>query len=264
MQILFENGVQVQIQLTNSPAQDTILNIYKHLQHVPVTFRPWDSSLYRETHTFDEILEKLIEYGSQVGVTIELNNLKQSYWNHLHQLYEENYDGRPEWLAFHEHIHLCEGYYIHQPHNTLAIDYREKSGLLERSFDRAWMTSATTKLKAGDVYLRWAELGKTPYDYYQDNEPETIDRLCNLAKPWLILKPRLMITLVDTDRMSNIDIDGFNKWWPTYEKEWCQYYNIPNWSVEEQHSVVVIGNIHPVDTVVNLLKTQIYPVKVQL
>ena len=38
MQILFENGVRIPIELNNSPAQDTLLQMFKHLQHVPVEF----------------------------------------------------------------------------------------------------------------------------------------------------------------------------------------------------------------------------------
>ena len=264
MQILFENGVQVPIELTDSPAQETILSIYKHLQHVPIPFSPWDSSLYKETHTYYELLEKLVELGKQLDVDIDVSNRKQSYWNYLHQVYEENYDGQPAWLAFHEHVHMCEGYHVQEPHNTLSIDYREKSGPLEQPFNLDWLASATTKLKKGDVYLAWAELSKPPYDYWENGEPNDIERLCELAKPWLILRPKLMIALDDIDRMANRDQENFNQWWKSYHDVWCKHYQIASWTLEQQQSVLVIGKILDVDPLVDLLKNQIYPIKVEL
>ena len=168
MQILFENSVQVPIQLTNSPAQDTILSIYKNLQHVPIHYREWDSPVYLGTISYESLVDRLIELASKVGVVIDRQRCideDQTYFNHIHMLYEKGYNGNSEWLDYHEHIHLCELYHTNKRQPRLTIDYREKSGLLEKKFDISWMSTATTKIFAGDVYVEWAELGKHPYTY---------------------------------------------------------------------------------------------------
>jgi hypothetical protein len=266
MHILFENNVQVTIQLTNSPAQDTILGYYKHLQHVPIPFRAWDNPFYNLS--YDELIDRLVEYGQQVQVKILYDQCTQHnpqpYFNNLHKIYEENYDGKPEWLNFHEIIHQCEYYLMGRQENSLTIDYREKAGLLEKKFDPAWLSSMTTKVNAGDVYIKWGELGKSPYSYWANGEPDDFNRLCALAKPWNICRNKLSIALYDTDFLVALDCKNFDAWWDQHKQQWCQHWNLSEWTLDHMYSAVVIGRVNSVDTVIDLLKNQIYPIKVQL
>ena len=268
MHILFENNVQVPIQLTNSPAQDTILGYYKHLQHVPIPFRPWDNPFYFYNLSYDELADRLVVYGQHVQVDVIRDQCIQSdpqpYFNHLHKIYEENYDGKPEWLNFHESIHQCEYYLLNRQDNSLNIDYREKAGLLEKKFNLDWLLTATTKINAGDVYIKWGELGKSPYSYWANGEPDDFDRLCALAKPWKICRNKLLIALYDTDFLVTLDCKNFNAWWDKKKQAWCHHWSLSEWTLEHMYSVVVIGHVDSVDTIIDLLKNQIHPIKVQL
>jgi hypothetical protein len=181
----------------------------------------------------------------------------------MHSLYEKGYNGNSCWLDFHEHIHLCELYYINERQPRLTIDYREKSGLLEKKFDISWMESATTIIQAGDVYIEWAELGKHPYTYWKNNEPDDIRRICELVKPWLKLRPKLQIATADVNRLANKDIVGFNQWWSRYSDKWCQHWNITKWDINDIMACTVIGRVNHI-TISNLLEQKICPIKVQL
>lgn len=265
MQIVFSDGNTVDVALADTPLSAVYTKIYKHLGHVPIPFRDWDNPFYVAGMTVPELVEKLILYASKVSVQIDKQQClqqDQGYFNHIHEIYEKNYNGDPAWLAFHEHIHLCEK--LTSRKSILRIDYREKSGLLEKIFDHSWLKHATTKIKAGDVFVQWAELGKTPYGYWRNNEPTDITRMCELAKPWLTLRPMIAIALADIDTLENIDITGFQSWWSQYSDTWCAHWNIPDWTIDNIQSVVVLGHVPDVKLLIQQLTNNTTPVWVSV
>jgi hypothetical protein len=268
MQLLFKNGVQVPIELNNSPVQDTILGYYKHLQHVPIPFRPWDNPFYFSNSSYDSLVDCLINYGKEVHVEVARDKCiqldPQAYFNYLHKVYENNYNGDTKWLNFHESIHQCEYYLLGRQENALTIDYREKGGPLEKAFNIDWLSAGTTKIRAGDVYIKWGELGKSPYSYWDNGEPDNMTRLCELAKPWKICRNKISIALYDTDLLANLDRENFDNWWNNYKQTWCQHWAIADWTLDQMYSAIVIGRVDSADTILEQLKNQICPIKVQL
>lgn len=267
MQILFKNGVQIPIELNNSPAQNTLLQMFKHLQHVPLDFLGPDYPGQFIGKTLDNLVDSVVAFGQKLSVDVDREKClsrSQEYFNFLHKIYEKNYNGDSDWLMFHEYIHLCEYFIQDSLDNRMDINYREKTGLLNKPFDMNWMKSATTKVQAGDVYIHWAELGKIPYLYWKHNEPNDANRLCELSKPWLKLHPILTVAFGDKDFLTNKHIEEFNIWWKDYSEQWCRHWGIPKWSIEDQYSVIVIGHINQYNQAVELLKQQIYPIKIQL
>lgn len=263
MKLYFNNSF-VDVTLNDSPITSVIQGMYRHLQHIPINSKPWDSSYYLEM-PHEQLVQRLVEFGNRVGVSVDSRRAleyDQNYFNIIHKIYEQSYNGDPAWLDFHEHIHICEKNILNPA--TLIIDYREKSGLLEKKFNIEWMSDTKTSVRKGDVYVNWAELGKPPYAYWKNSEPNDINRLCQLAKPWLKLRPRLTIALEDIDFMLKIKVDEFNNWWKEFEEPWCQHWNIPHWGIKEIRSVNVIGHINDIETVKSNLKQQIMPTRIQL
>jgi hypothetical protein len=71
--------------------------------------------------------------------------------------------------------------------------------------------------------------------------------------------------LEDIDFLKNLtDVDKFNHWWDQYHSEWCKYWNIPQWTLDQMFGVSVIGNINDVEKLKDLLINDIYPEKVKL
>lgn len=246
MYLQLDNSDRYDIVLESNPATVAVLQIFKHLQHVPVPFRKWDNPFYLSTQTHETLVSALDEFAGKLDIEVDVNrclNYDQDYLNYLHKLYEKNYNGDPRWLDYHEHIHFCEPQEIRHEYKKLAINYREKAGPLERKFDMSFRYSFQTSVEAGQVYLAWAELGKTPYHYWQNQEPNNVDRICELAKPWLILRPKLMIALTDIDFLVDKDINGFNLWWNNYHDTWCRHWNIQQWSINDMFSVSSLGRI---------------------
>ena len=262
MVIIFEDGSEIVITLDNSELSSVYKKIYKHLQHVTVPFKDWDNPFYNNSQSVDS----LINCASLLGITLDRKKLvekDQQYFNSIHKIYEKNYDGNPLWLDFHEHIHMCEAANDDKV-NHIQIHYREKAGLLKKKFDPLWFNRSDI-IKKGEVFVWWSELGKIPYHYYKDGEPDNLLRLCELAKPWLALDPIIMIAVEDIvlPKADN-DIESFNEWWSLYHDDWCKHWNISSWSLTQMFSACVFGNILEIDKCIKLLQNNIHPARVKL
>jgi hypothetical protein len=128
----------------------------------------------------------------------------------------------------------------------------------------AWLKTATTKIEKGDVYVEWAELGKTPYAYWKNNEPNDLKRICELAKPWLILKPRIQIALEGHDAIATKNLGKFNSWWSNYSDIWCKHWGLDSWTIENMSSVVVFGKVTEIDLLVSYLERGVVPTRILL
>jgi hypothetical protein len=244
----------------------TYQKIYKNLSKVPIPFRPWDNPYYIKNLTYTELVERLITYAQQVSIDIDRSKCliqDQHYFNSIHKIYEQNYNGNPAWLDFHEHIHMCEMYFK-ETDDLFYIDYREKSGLLEKPMNPDWLINTQTTVCAGDIYVQWSELGKTPYNYWKNNEPNDIKRICELAKPWLKLRPTIYVALDDMDRLKNIQCDEFSAWWKDYQQDWKNHWNIPNWNIENIFGVSVFGKTNQAELLKEQLKNNAVPIRVVL
>jgi hypothetical protein len=267
MKILFQDDTTFDLNLLDNPMAKFYAGACKHLQHISIPFSQWDSPFYTDRLNYSECVDRLEFYGKQLGITVdqqECRNQSQQHFNFLHNIYEKNYDGNPKWLEFHEHIHICENYYKPM-RRSVALDYREKSGFLEKNVNVTSLVDLKTNVKKGDAYLAWAELGKIPYQYWKDQETNDFSRMCNLAKPWIKLRPKLFIALEDIDFLKDqTEVEKFNQWWDQYHLEWCKHWDIPQWSLDQMFGVAVIGNVNHVEKLKDLLSNGVYPERIKL
>lgn len=264
MKLIFSNKETIDLLIDDTPLGLVYQKIYKNLSYADFTFNEWDSPYYLHNITYQELVNRLTTYAKKVSIQIEQERClaqDQNYFNDIHKIYEKNYNGDRKWLDFHEHIHMCE-YYFKETPKFLHIDYREKSGLLEKPFDLKWLDNATSNIKAGDIFVSWAELGKTPYTYWRDKEEDDINRMCNLAKPWLKLRPKINIALEDIDLLKNKNILEFESWWQQHSKAWCQHWNIPSWTIHDIFSSTIFGKVNDVSIITDYLKNNIFPTKI--
>jgi hypothetical protein len=270
MQIVFSNGETVDLLLNQTPVTLIYQKIYKHLQHVTIPFQDWDSPFYFYNHSLTQLVNKLIMYAEKVNMPIDQERClaqDQDYLNALHVVYENNCNNGPEWSDFHRHLHMCEKNHVSETlmQKTLKIDYNDKSGLLEKPFDRQWLNNATSKITAGDVFVCWQELGKTPYTYWSDNEPNDIIRMQQVIKPWTKLRPNIFVALEDIDLQKDPKKSAeFETWWAQYSKELCQYWNTPLWTLDDMSKCLVLGKVSDIDTITMLLKNNAKPIRVIL
>lgn len=266
MDIIFEDGSRVGIEFNDSPLTLVVKNMYKHLKHVPIPFQKWDNPYFYKNIDYPGLVDHLARFGASVGVTVDVDRClakEQGYFNELHKIYEQHFDGNPAWLSYHEHIHFCELYHK-QILEALYIDYREKAGMLEKKFDTKWLTDSVTSVMPGMVFISWAELGKVPYGYWRDGEPSDLERLCQLAKPWLKLRPKIGISIEAKDFMDGVEQDAFNVWWKDFESDWCKHWGLNHWPLSIQRSVNVIGQVTDHGYLLDKLQNLISPVRIAL
>jgi len=255
MKLVFDIGT-VDIELYPGRVTDQIVRCYKHLQNVSLPIRDWDYPFYLDHATLGHMIEQLCNFAMQLDVEVDpVLCQQQSYLNHLHGIYEKNYNGRPQWLDFHEHIHLCGDLIKLDRGKILTIDYRELAGPLLLDIDHTLLDQLRLDIRPGDVTVGWAELGKTPYGYWKSQEPNDVDRICELAKPYLKFRPRLEITIQPQPEKDPTDIETFVKWWACYESAWCKHWNLTSWSLEQMLGRVVIGHVVDFDKFLQLLRS---------
>ena len=266
MKLLFSNNQTVDLTIDSSALGLVYQKIYKHLSQVPVPFRSWDNPYYSDSLTYPEMVDCLIEYGQVLGLTVDRTKClekNQDYFNAIHKIYENGYNGDPAWLDYHEHIHLCE-FYSNKHNRVLHIDYREKAGPLEKSIMPEWLNNTKTKIQAGEIFVSWAELGKNPYTYWENNEPDDTTRMCELAKPWLKLRPKICIAVEDIDRLADTKCDEFEDWWKSRSQAWTTYWNLSSWTIDNIYGVSVFGKTNQLDLLVEQLKNNAVPIRVLL
>lgn len=266
MKIIFQNEQPIEIQTNSTPMALAFKKILKHLQHVPLEYRDWDNPCVLRKIELPQLVDQLVYYGKLVGVEIDREIcLTQSheYFNNIHIPFEKGYDGDPNWLKYHENLHLCESY----PNITrkcLLLDYREKAGFLIKPIDPELIQQTQTSINAGDVFITWSELGKHPYIYWRDKEPNDLKRMCELAKPWITFIPTLRVALEDLSLLPLIDVDKFDSWWSNYEQDWCQHWKLQEWKLHHMCGAVVIGQVQNFDTFKELVEQNIPPTYIKL
>lgn len=260
MYLTWQDESRTQIDLEPGPLKEHYLWAYKHLQHLPLSFYPWDNPYFRQAHNRPLAVSQLATSAAQLNIPIDADAClaqDQTELNRLHKIYEQNFNGDRLWLEFHELVHVCEQKWT--ANSFVNLGHREHAGLFETPFKQEWNQLCTTKLKAGDVFVFWSELGKTVYDYYYDREPNNIERVCELAKPWLVVRPKIQIALTDHDALEHLDLEGFELWWKQYHQDWCKHWNIPHWGIEQVFGRLRIGRAHDPEAIVKRLQQNILP-----
>lgn len=275
--IILSNGYCAPGSFYENPVADFFKKSLKHLQHITVPTNPRDYLYYIDSREL--LVDKFIDAAKTLSITIEVARLNsQDYLNELHVLYEQGYpkDRCPDWLPFHELLHSIEAkndYNQIDFSRGFLIDYRHYAGPLEQALNREYLKLAVTKFNPGVCYAPWMELGKVPMQYWLDGEPSDVNRVCALAKPWLMLKPSMFISFDEVDLMPTSDqIDNFMRWFYPYKDAWMKKYNINELLVHDYYSrhVTLQGGKIPIGEITHAeeLNKEIaqgnYAVKVEL
>lgn len=265
--IIFDNGNRYKIELIESPLKDKLIAMLKHLQNVKLPFFPYDNTLF---HNLEDATKQIVKNSKLLNLgldTTQLNN--QLYLNYLHSLYEKNYHINPEpsWLQFHESIHIIEQFLpsaLPIP-KSLHFDYREKSGpLVNYYYKPKDLEKLTTKIGAGDCVIEFNELGKTPYDYWLSNEPDNLERFCQLGKPMVRFSFSLRIYFESFDTTHQADSSEFLKWYQKYKNDWCNHWNLDDWSLDQIFGKLKIGHCENWQQIVHELSSGSAPIYLKL
>lgn len=268
MQLIFDNNWNANIVLNNTKLAIHYKKVFRYLGAVPLPFKDWHNPYYTELFSLPQRVEKLIFFAEKLNIDVDKAAcLRQDreYFNELHKIYEKNYNGNTQWMDYHDLVHLCGPTNTSSTVPSLFITHQEKNGPLIIPFDITHLKDSTTSVTAGTVYVRWHELGKSPYEYWQTKEPNDINRICELGKPWVWLKPNFYIALENINLIPN-DLEQFDIWWRNYHDDWCRHWKLDHWGAREIFSMIPIGSITALelDNIKKLLKSNHVPTNAKI
>ena len=269
MQLILSDNSTFNITIKENRVWDQLKRGYKHLQHVPIQFYPWDNKRQVDRTDRKTLVNDLQVYANKLNISIDTEKClqgNQDYLNNLHMEYEKGYDGDRRWLEFHEHIHMLEisTRQSKTKNSILDLRWREKAGPLERDFNHDLTSNSVTSVKAGTVYSSWKELGKKPWAYWGDKESSDIDRILELCKPYTKLRLDFHIAFEDIDFLEDRRVEEFNAWWGQFEQAFCQHYNLPHWNLTDMQGVYPFGTLEQINELDMKLQTGAIPYKIKL
>jgi hypothetical protein len=251
--IEFASGATTDIVLDNNEIAEMFGRMIKNLKHVFLPYRLLDNPY---NYNSDVVSRELTESAQDVNVTVDIDKInQQEYLNKLHTLYENSCNDITKWLRFHEAIHAAELVNNNTTEQRININYREQGGPVEKLYKPEHYNLAVTKVQAGDIIVGFSELGKEPFYYWLNQEPQNVERFCQLSKPWIKLRPKCYMYLADQDLLPDADtLAKFNQWFAQYKPQWLAHWGIDHWGDAQNFGVVRVGKLTDVDFVRQQMK----------
>ncbi len=229
--------VDLEYELHDSPLAEKWANKIKHLKRLsvdPIESRTVDVSdikrIYNEFCRFAKL------------EPIDIENFDQSKLNQLHKIYEDNHESLSRLknneilYKFHHSIHHNED--VSKEIAGIVIGWGVNEGPLTEQFD--CHSYYADKIEKNNIYLPWSELGKKPFAYYTDKEPNNQKRVNELCKPHTTFRAKFFISLKDVSP-SKFTPD-FLEWFDQYKKSWLEKYQIDNYSEIHQYSAPILAH----------------------
>jgi hypothetical protein len=248
LKIIFNNNNKKQELLYNivlNPVSERWIKKIKHLSKIKHS--PIETTSESFSQDITDIHRKFCEFAGVEYNDIDYN--KQQSLNLLHELYVSNHDRLSTMknnnvvYKFHNAIHELEK---KNRNVRFYIGWGTNEGPLEEKFNCNEFYAET--LIKNNLYLPWTELGKTPLDYYNNNEPTDLNRFCELSKPHSTLRAKFMIALKDFDppKLS----EEFEQWFATFKTSWLEHYNISDWRACDEYLGVLLAE--PEDPIIDI------------
>lgn len=267
LKIIWEDGYIAHLELADNPVAEFYYSCIRRLQHLDLFFGPRETPyhpLITDKNLTQQLLQKQLK---ELEVDVDPDKLDdQLYLNYLHDIYFQKCNSQDrkyytQWTYAHDTIHLLEVHNKHRINSSVIVfNYRNNAGLLYKNFDRSYLQYATHSVDPGTCFLVEQELGKNPLTYYQDQEPNDIETICRLSKPWVNLIPTMNIA---TKSLLPAPVpQDFVQWFADYKDQWCQHWNISNWTPSEMYAKIPLGHLSNFDELHNRFKNNNYPKRV--
>lgn len=266
LELVWADQYTAVIEMEDNPVSRYVVRCVKHLQHLPLMFNYRDNPLIvKDLASINGII---LHTAQQMGMHIREDQLgDQGYINQLHDVYMLSYSqtNDPRWMPFHDALHSIEDA-KHQDRKSIWVDYKDRAGPLIRVFDRSLLQYCSATVGVGDCGVGMHELGKTFWTYYQSQEPNNIERICAVVKPWQFLKPVLSVFYKSCNEQTGPyhSNAGFRDWVDEVSTAWCKHWGIRDWSPAEISAFLIIGHLPEIAVVQQRFAVGDTPVRLRL
>jgi len=229
--------IDVEYELHDSLLAEKWIKKIKHLKRV--TIDSVESNII-DVSNIQDIYKEFCEFANLEPMGIE--PLDQSKLNKLHKIYEEQHEtlsrikNNEILYKFHHSIHYNEN--VKGSKDQLVVGWGVYEGPLTEQFD--CYSYYADKIEKNNIYLPWAELGKKPFAYYTDKEPNNQKRVNELCKPHITFRAKFFISLKDITP-SKFTPD-FSKWFDQYKQAWFKAYKIQEYTPIHEHSAPMLAH----------------------
>ena len=224
--LIFENKtntVDLDYQLCDTDIANRWFKKLKLIHVVPIS--DIESTTTKPVYTLDHYYKVFCDRTNTKYEILDYDN--QETLNYLHKLYEKAHDyySTVKDSDFLFNLHVS----IHRKESVNSLKYNVawgvKDGLLTELHPCNQYYSKN--LKQNNIYLRWSELGKTPLKYFNDKEPDNLERILELVKPHITFRSAFFISL--QDYIPNKLPIGFVNWFDNYKDPWFDKHNLNKW-----------------------------------
>ena len=234
IKVVFDNDIDVDYHLNDSELANLWIKKIKHLQNVPVDI------VESFMEDVSDIKSLYTEFCKIANIDpIEIEPLDQGKLNQLHQIYEENHDRLSKvkdnaiLYKLHHSVHFHEG----QNYNGLRIGWGKFEGPLTQQYKCHEFYADS--IKKNNIYLPWAELGKTPFGYWRDKEPNNQDRFNELARPHTTFRAQFFIASIDIE--AKVFDPNFVTWFDRYKSSWLNHHGMSSWDNVHEDSAPLLA-----------------------
>ena len=209
----------------------------KHLKRVSIDLV---ESEIIDVSDIQNIYKEFCDFANLTPMAID--PLEQNTLNKLHKIYEEQHEklssvkNNEILYKFHHSIHYHED--VSEGISQIVVGWGIREGLLTEQFPCHLYYA--DRIEKNNIYLPWAELGKKPFHYYTDNEPDNEARMIELCKPHTTFRAKFFISLKDITP-SEFTPD-FIKWFDQYKQAWFKAYQIEDYAPIHEHSAPMLAH----------------------
>ena len=270
LKICWKDGNFVEIVLDKNPVAEYYADCIRRLKNINLEINTRHNVLDPLRSNLKKIKHFFVARAGNVGIIVDYKKLNnQKYLNELHEQYTDSgilKKNDHDWFVFHDYLHLIEDVLQRSKKNASSIffDYKYYAGPLIKKFDRSLLKYSKSNWSEGDCYIMSSEKGKDLYRFFLDKESTDMTRMCNIAKPWLFLRPVLNVCVLPFNARRPEKDNKFCKWLGKYKDTWCQHWGIHDWRPEETEARIPVGKINDVKLLKERFSVNNYPERIVL
>ena len=229
--------IDVDYTLHNSVLARKWADKIKHLKNVQISAT---ETQINDVSDIKEVYKKFCELADLRPIHIQ--KLDQPTLNKLHEIYENNHQALSTkshsdiLYKFHHSIHFHETFTKKIP--ALLVGWGVYEGPLTETFD--CHRYYDKMLKQNNIYLPWAELGKTPLYYYMNGEPNDQIRFNKLCKPHMTFRAKFMVAL--KDKTPEKFSPSFTTWFNRFKSSWLEKYGLDDYTEMHEYSAPLLAH----------------------
>jgi hypothetical protein len=232
-------GIEHRIEycLANNPIAKQWIKKIKHIYRVPLdrTYSTPNNNTKTQQEVNFNLAADITLLNNTIGKIYDVKiEYTQSDCNLLHAFtvnnqYSHSVKTRDIFHRLHRQIHLLEMMLSSSQQAWLPVEWGEKGGPITTSHTESPYTYYELNMRAGNIYHLWSEFGKTPYDYWKNQDIDEVEHFLANCKPHVTFRPNFSVFIKDVNY--NYVDQEFETWFANYRQVWEEKYHADERSV---------------------------------